>query len=96
MLQGGLPLLPDATIDDGLLDVVLLYPRRFLSWLRIAARVLSRNRRTDETLTRMTGQKVVVRAAHDIPRQVDGDPIGVGREITCECLHGKLLVRVPR
>ena len=32
-LQAGMPLLPDATIDDGQLDVVILYPRRFLSWL---------------------------------------------------------------
>ena len=32
-LQAGMPLIPDASIDDGQLDVVLLYPRRFLSWL---------------------------------------------------------------
>jgi diacylglycerol kinase family enzyme len=32
-LQAGMPLIPDAAIDDGQLDVVLLYPRRFLSWL---------------------------------------------------------------
>ncbi len=53
-LQAGMPLIPDAVIDDGLIDVVLLYPRRFLSWLPLAARVLTRNRRTDETITRMT------------------------------------------
>ncbi len=95
-LQGGLPLLPDATIDDGRLDVVLLWPRRFLSWLRVVARVLTRSARADETVTRMTGRKVVVRTAHPTPRQIDGDPIGAGTEIVCECLHGRLLVRVPR
>ena len=30
-LQAGMPLLPDAAIDDGVLDVVLLHPSRFLS-----------------------------------------------------------------
>ena len=35
-LQAGMPLIPDAAIDDGQLDVVLLYPRRFLSWLPLA------------------------------------------------------------
>ena len=38
-LQAGLPLLPDATIDDGRLDVVLVNPARFLSWLRVVWRV---------------------------------------------------------
>jgi len=95
-LQGGLPLLPDATIDDGTIDLVLLYPRRFLSWLRVVARVLRRSPVSDETVTRMSGRKISVRAASDTPRQIDGDSIGAGREIHCECLPGKLLVRVPR
>ena len=95
-LQAGLPLLPDATIDDGRIDVVLINPARFLSWLRVVARVITRGKKTDETVNRMTGRKVVVVAAHDTPRQVDGDPIGAGRELICECLPGKLLVRVPR
>ena len=95
-LQAGLPLLPDATIDDGRIDVVLINPRRFLSWLRVVVRVLGRRKKTDETVNRMTGRKVVIVASHDTPRQVDGDPIGAGRELLCECLPGKLLVRVPR
>ena len=44
----------------------------------------------------MTGQTIVVRAHSDIPRQLDGDAIGPGRELHMECLHGRLLVRVPR
>ncbi len=94
-LQAGIPLLPDAAIDDGVLDVVLLSPRWFLSWVRVAVRVLSRARRTDDTLNRMTGRTISVRAAHDTPRQLDGDPIGPGRELRAVCDHGRLLVRVP-
>ena len=95
-LQAGLPLIPDAQIDDGELDVVLLYPRWFLSWLPLAVRVLSRNKRTDELITRMRGRHVSVRAAIESPRQLDGDLIEPGHEIHAECLHGRLLVRVPR
>ncbi len=95
-LQAGMPLLPDATIDDGVIDVVLLHPKRFLSWLPIVWRVLAKRSATDETLDRMTGRKVVIRAAVDTPRQLDGDSIGPGRELTMECVHGRLLVRVPR
>lgn len=95
-LQAGMPLIPDAAIDDGRLDVVLLYPRRFLSWIPLAARVLSRSKRTDETITRMSGREVVVRAHADAPRQLDGDLIEPGREIRARCIHGRLLVRVRR
>ena len=95
-LQAGMPLLPDATIDDGLIDVVALYPRRFLSWIPLAIRVLAKRSSTDETIMRMTGRSVHIRASADIPRQLDGDSIGLGRELTMECIHGRLLVRVPR
>ena len=91
-----MPLLPDAAIDDGLLDVVILHPRKFLSWVPLAYRVLAKSARTDDTINRMTGHTVIVRAASDTPRQLDGDTIGPGRELRMECIHGRLLVRVPR
>lgn len=95
-LTAGIPLLPDATIDDGELDVVLVSPRRFVSWFPLLWRVFSKGKRVDDELNRMTGRTVVLRAAHDTARQLDGDPIGPGREIRAECIHGRLLVRVPR
>jgi diacylglycerol kinase family enzyme len=89
-------LIPEATIDDGLIDVVVLHPRGFWSWLLVIARVLSKDRREDDAINRMQGRSISVRVAHDIPRQIDGDPIGPGKEMHCECVHGQLLVRVPR
>ena len=96
-LQGGMMLLPDAAIDDGQLDVVLLYPRRFWSWIPLVLRVVTRREnKAGESVARMTGRKVVVRASGDVPRQLDGDTIGVGSELRMECIHGRVLVRVPR
>jgi len=95
-LQAGMPLLPDARIDDGTLDVVLLHPRRFLSWIPLAYRVLAKRPKTDDTINRMTGKTVSIRASIDTPRQLDGDSIGPGKELTMECIHGRVLVRVPR
>ena len=94
-LQGGIPLLPDAQIDDGLLDVVVIAPKRFIGWLAILVRVLGRQRRTNERLDRLAGQKVVIRAEKPMPMQLDGDPVGSGTEITAEVQHGVVLVRVP-
>ena len=96
-LQGGMTLIPDAAIDDGQLDVVLLFPRRFLSWIPLFVRVLSRREeRAGESVARFTGRTVVVRASTEVPRQLDGDIIAPGEELHMECIHGRLLVRVPR
>jgi len=95
-LQAGIPLLPDALIDDGRLDVVVIAPRHTVGWLRLVLRVLRRARRTDERLDRMTGHRVSIRAEKPLLRQLDGDPIGEGRELHAEVLAGTLLVRVPR
>ncbi|MCY4728036.1 YegS/Rv2252/BmrU family lipid kinase [Nocardioides sp. STR2] len=95
-LQAGMPLLPDATLDDGILDVVIIHPRQFLSWITVAMRVLRKSPVVDETLDRRTGSRVRIKASADTPRQLDGDSIGEGRELWMECIHGRLLVRVPR
>ncbi len=95
-LQAGIPLLPDALIDDGVLDVVVIAPRRLFGWVGLAIRVLTRHRRTDDRLDRFTGKSVVIKAATATPRQLDGDPVGAGTEIRAEIEPGRLLVRVPR
>ncbi len=95
-LQAGIPLLPDAKIDDGVIDVVVVAPRRLSGWLPLLVRVLSRGRRTDEHLDRFTGRSVVVTTPHATPRQLDGDIVGPGTQIRAEIEPGRLLVRVPR
>lgn len=94
-LQAGIPLLPDAKIDDGVLDVVVIAPRRFLGWLSIVWRVVARRKRTNDRLDRFTGSRVRVSATSPTPMQLDGDPVGEGSEITAEVHPGVLLVRVP-
>jgi len=95
-LQAGMPLLPDAEVDDGLVDVLLLHPQRLLSWIPMAVRLLNRQHQNDEVVTRLRGRTVAVRAGIETPRQLDGDLVAPGRELAVECLPGRVLVRVPR
>ncbi len=95
-LQAGMPLLPDALIDDGLLDVVILHPANFFSWVPLVARVLTKAKRTDELVDRKVGATAVIRAGSDTPRQLDGDSIGPGRELRMKVVHGRVLARVPK
>jgi len=94
-LQAGIPLLPQAQLDDGLLDVVVLAPKRFIGWVAIVVRVMGRTQHTDRALNRMTGHKIVIRCDAPAPMQLDGDPVGMGTELTAEVHHGVLLVRSP-
>lgn len=95
-LTAGMPLIPDAAIDDGLLDVVLLHPQRFWSWVPLAFRILAKRPHTDDLVNRFTGREVTIRADRDTPRQLDGDTVGPGRELQMRNIHGRLLIRVPR
>ena len=79
-----------------MLDVVILHPQQFLSWIPLAVRVLRKSATVDELIDRRTGVRVRIKASADTPRQLDGDSIGLGRELHMECIHGRLLVRVPR
>ena len=95
-LQAGIPLLPDALIDDGLIDVVVIAPRRLFGWVGLALRIFSRGKRVDERLDRYTGKSVVLTTPNATPRQLDGDTVGSGKELRASIEPGLLLVRVPR
>lgn len=96
MLQANIPLLPDARPDDGLIDVVVIAPRRVTHWPIVVWRLLTRTNRADLYLERFTGKKVEIIAAVDVQRQLDGDPIGPGRSLTAEIEAGALVARVPK
>ncbi|MEU4192679.1 diacylglycerol kinase family protein [Kribbella sp. NPDC026611] len=96
MLQANIPLLPDARPDDGLLDVVVIAPRRVTQWPIVLWRLMTRTNRTDMYLERFTGRKVEIHAAVDVQRQLDGDPIGPGQYLHTEIQPGALTTRVPK
>jgi diacylglycerol kinase family enzyme/membrane-associated phospholipid phosphatase len=94
-LQGGLPLLPEAEIDDGLLNVVVLSPRRAVGWLMIAWKIVTRRPGRPAQITRFTGQRIIIESSAPAPMQLDGDPVGEATTLTAEVHPGVLLVRVP-
>ena len=95
LLPGGFVLLPAARLDDGQLDVGVLAPSSLLDWGVVARRVLTASRRDDGRLARYRARRVEIRAERELPRQVDGEVIAPGRELTVTVLPGALLVRVP-
>jgi diacylglycerol kinase family enzyme len=93
-LQAGMPLLPDATIDDGVLDVVVVAPRHLFDWVRVTGRVVRRKDVPDRRMERFTGKHVLIECSHTQPRQLDGDVIESSRTMDIRIEPGALQVRV--
>ena len=96
MLQGGIPLLPDARADDGFLDVVVIAPRNIVGWTRVASRVVRRAEVPDRTMERFRGKHVLIEASHSQPRQLDGDVIEDSRRMDIVIEEKALLVKVAQ
>jgi diacylglycerol kinase family enzyme len=95
LLPGGFSLLPDARLDDGLLDVGVLAPHGPFGWPRLATRVLTRSRHQDRMLERFQARKVEVTTRAPLPREVDGELVTAGRSLTVTVQPGALTVRMP-
>jgi diacylglycerol kinase family enzyme len=95
LLPGGFPLLPRARLDDGLLDVGILAPSGAWDWIRLAGRVLARDRRPDRALQQLQAGRVRISADGVLPRQVDGEIVPPGRTLSVSVCRGALTVRLP-
>jgi YegS/Rv2252/BmrU family lipid kinase len=95
-LQGGLPVMPDARPDDGLLDVAVLQTRTVLDWLVLAVRVLTRRRRKDPQLEVFQARRVEIRCDRPQPVERDGDPAGERDHLVVEVVPHALTLCVPK
>ena len=95
LLPGGFVLLPDARLDDGVLDVGILAPSDPLGWARVAHRVLTSSGRTDRHLERYRARRIEIHAEAELPRQADGEVLAPSRSLTVTLRQQALLVRVP-
>jgi diacylglycerol kinase family enzyme len=95
LLPGGFLMLPAARPDDGVLDVGILAPSGLADWMSVGYRVVAASHRDDSRLERYRARTVEIRAATELPRQVDGEIIPPGDSLSV-CVQPKaLLVRVP-
>jgi diacylglycerol kinase family enzyme len=96
LLPGGFSLLPDARLDDGVLDVGVLAPRGPLGWTRLATRVLAHSGRQDQMLERFQARRVEITATAPLPREVDGEVVTPDRALTVTVAGQRLTVRTAR
>jgi YegS/Rv2252/BmrU family lipid kinase len=93
-LRGGLPLLPDARPDDGMLDAVVLIAGGPARWLALAADILLR-RQARGRLYRVQFTELQVTLDREEPWELDGELMGSTRHLTVAAQPGALLLRMP-
>lgn len=93
-LQGGIELMPEAKIDDGVLDSVVVAPKGFFGWLTVLADVVTRHRTGHKRLDRLRGREFTVQSKDPVETEIDGDPIGERRALAVRVLPDSLVVRV--
>jgi diacylglycerol kinase family enzyme len=107
-LTGNIELLPDAKVDDGLFDLVMMRPQDVLGWLQIVGKVFWENgvlRRTQvgrlfltkdvHALRYLTGKELRVRLSKPEEIELDGDTLGLATAIRTWVDPGALTVRMP-
>jgi len=109
-LPANILLLPDAVIDDGLFDIMMMRPGGVLGWIRVwtkvawtngvvrrtkAGRALAGEHKNDRDLHYETGKKFVARLSKPEEIELDGDTFGEAVAFKTWIEPGALKVRVP-
>ncbi|EAQ00856.1 hypothetical protein JNB_11794 [Janibacter sp. HTCC2649] len=92
-LTGGITLMPDAEVDDGILDVVAITPKGIVGWAGVAVHVLAKRGQNHPKLDRYRCQSILVSLDEPQMVEVDGDVIGKAKRVRFEVRPKALIVR---
>ncbi len=91
---GKLCIAPQASLDDGYLDLVLIKKRSIPDLLVTGARVAVRKHLSSKAIIKMQGQTFDIETSREVPLQIDGDVISTA-SVKVETLSSALKVLAP-
>jgi len=94
VLTGGITLMPEAEVDDGILDLLALTPRGLAGWAGLAAHVLTQRTKDHSTLERYRCRRALVTVEEPQRVQMDGDVVGEASRVLFMVRPHSLIVRV--
>jgi YegS/Rv2252/BmrU family lipid kinase len=92
---GGMWLVPDASVQDGVLDVLMIERQSKLNYLRGLPRVFKGTHLHDPAVTLLRGREISFRADRPFTAYADGDPVAA-LPLTVRVLPRTLRVVAPR
>ena len=93
-ITGGLMLMPQAEVDDGWLDAVILSPVGVVGWVAVAGRLISKKRKGHQRVDHHRLKSATIRTDRPERVQIDGDPIGQARALSATVDPLALIIRV--
>lgn len=94
-LIAGIVLMPDAKVDDGLLDAVVVAPKSLPGWVGVTSTVLRRGKRSTSAFDRYTSPAFTITADGPQEVQLDGDHIGTATSLQVQAWPRALILRLP-
>lgn len=110
-LPAGLELIPEASVSDGDLDIVIFQPKNPIGWLAVwrrvawdnsvlrrfrAGRRILRLRTKDNSVRYAKGPGIELAASEAHPVQLDGDEFGEATAVSVRIEEGALRITVPK
>ena len=95
-LIGGLPAFPDASPDDGRLDVGVVAARKSSDWARLFGSVVAGRTATSPFAQVATAQKIVIELDRTLPWQADGGDRDRNNRFEIQCLPAAVRFCRPR
>lgn len=92
-IMGGIEIFPEAKIDDGVMDLLVLAPRGRFGWLGVIAGIFGRKKNKRESAEYFKGKTAEVTLELDEEFQLDGDHVGTGKHLAIRLDPGALKVR---
>jgi diacylglycerol kinase family enzyme len=92
-IMGGIEIFPEAKIDDGVMDLLVLAPRGRFGWLGVIAGIFGRKKNKRESAEYFQGRTAEVTLEAEEEFQLDGDHVGTGTHLAIRLDPGALKVR---
>ncbi|QCB96119.1 diacylglycerol kinase family lipid kinase [Arthrobacter sp. PAMC25564] len=93
-IMGGVEIFPDAKVDDGILDVVILAPAGRFGWLNVLSGVFGRKRSKNRSVEYFAGKTAEIDLGHEQEFQLDGDHLGTGTHLAVAVERDALKIRM--
>lgn len=93
-IMGGIEIFPEAEVDDGVLDLLILSPRGRLGWLGVIAGIFGRNKNATGSVEYFRGKSAEISIDQEQEFQLDGDHLGTGTHLLVSLEPNALKIRM--